>query len=388
MRMPADSSLRLVAAGALAMAAAMGIGRFVYTPILPSMMDELGLSVQAAGWIASSNFVGYLLGAILAGGAWAQGRERAVILVSLLASTVLLAAMAVSGALVWLLAVRFLAGLVAAFVLIFASSAVMAGLAGSGRESLGHWNFGGVGLGIFASGLLMAGLHASGGGWQAAWLWSGAISLACLAGVGLLLGRGGRGSAAALREPRFVAGRAYWLLFAAYGLFGFAYIVTATFLVAIVRMGDADPSFDAVVWMATGLAGLPSVWLWGRLALRIGARPVFAIGCVVEAFGVMATVIVPGAAGPLIGGVLLGGTFIAITALGLQAARGLSGEAPRRWLALMTVAFSSGQILGPIAAAALAERTGDFTAASAMAAAALVLSAILALASHRVRAGV
>ncbi len=383
MRRPADSSLRLVAAGALAMAAAMGIGRFVYTPILPSMMDELGLSVQAAGWIASSNFVGYLLGAILAGGGWAQGRERGVILVSLLASTVLLAAMAVSGALVWLLAVRFLAGLVAAFVLIFSSSAVMAGLAGSGREALGHWNFGGVALGIMASALLMGALHATEAGWQAAWLWSGVISLACFGAVALLFEPRDKAAIMPAREPRFQAGRAYWLLFAAYGLFGFAYIVTATFLVAIVRLGDADPSFEAMVWLATGLAGLPSVWLWGKLALRIGARPVFALGCAVEAIGVMASVTVPGVAGPLIGGVLLGGTFIAMTALGLQAARGLSGASPRRGLALMTVAFSTGQIAGPIAAAMLAGRTGDFLAASVMAAAALALSAALAIASHR-----
>jgi hypothetical protein len=97
----------------------------------------------------------------------------------------------------------------------------------------------------------------------------------------------------------------------------------------------------------------------------------------------MATVTVPGIAGPLLGGLLLGGTFIAATAVGLQAARVLSGASPRRGLALMTVAFSTGQILGPLAAGLIAERTGSFLAPSAMAACALAIAASLAMVSRR-----
>ena len=64
----------------------MGIGRFVYTPILPSMMSELGLTVGQAGLIASANFLGYLVGAVAAAGAWATGRERVVMIAALAAS--------------------------------------------------------------------------------------------------------------------------------------------------------------------------------------------------------------------------------------------------------------------------------------------------------------
>ncbi|TIU07690.1 MAG: YbfB/YjiJ family MFS transporter, partial [Mesorhizobium sp.] len=159
-----------------------------------------------------------------------------------------------------------------------------------------------------------------------------------------------------------------------YGLFGFGYIVTATFLVAIVRQGGGSRVFEAMVWMVTGLAGIPSVWLWQKIAGKIGLYQAYAFGCLVEVVGVTASVAVGGHIGPLLGGFLLGGTFIAITALGLQTGRQLAPQAPRRVLALMTASFGLGQIIGPIVAGLLAQASGDFFLASIMAAAVLLVS--------------
>ncbi|KAA3450702.1 MFS transporter [Mesorhizobium sp. SARCC-RB16n] len=369
-----STALRCAFAGMIAMAVAMGIGRFVYTPILPGMMEELHLSPADAGWIASANYLGYLVGALVAAGNWAHGRERLLMLGALAASAVLAALMGLTDAMGAFLAIRFLAGLASAFVMVFMASIVFSYIAAAGRGDLQAWHFGGVGLGIAISAAMMAVLVTEHAGWAQGWLWSGAISACGFVAVALLANQGPLTNGEARREPALPKDRPLMKVIVAYGLFGFGYVVTATFLVAIVRQGGGSRVFEAVVWMVAGLAGFPSVWLWQKIAARIGLYAAYALGCFVEVVGVTASVAAGGRTGPLLGGVLLGGTFIAITALGLQAARQQAPKSPRRVFALMTASFGLGQIIGPIAAGLLAQASGDFFLASIVAAAVLVVS--------------
>ncbi|RWM81721.1 MAG: MFS transporter [Mesorhizobium sp.] len=374
MKAASPSPLRLAFAGMIALAVAMGIGRFVYTPILPGMMEELGLSPADAGWIASANYLGYLIGALAAVGGWAHGRERLLMLAGLAATAVLTGLMGLVDTMAAFLVIRFLAGVASAFVLVFMSSIVFGHLAATGRNDLQALHFGGVGLGIAASSALMAVLVTGHVGWPAGWFWSAAISACAVAVVALLLGSTATANGADGREPALPKDRSLTKIIVAYGLFGFGYIVTATFLVAIVRQGGGGRVFEAMVWMVTGLAGIPSVWLWQKIAGKIGLYRAYACGCLVEVVGVTASVAMGGHIGPLLGGFLLGGTFIAITALGLQTGRQLAPQAPRRILALMTASFGLGQIIGPIVAGLLAEASGDFFLASIVAAAVLLVS--------------
>lgn len=374
MKAALPSPLRLVFAGMIALAVAMGIGRFVYTPILPGMMEELGLSPADAGWIASANYLGYLIGALAAVGGWAHGRERLLMLAGLAATAVLTGLMGLAETMAAFLVIRFLAGLASAFVLVFMSSIVFGHLAAAGRNVLQALHFGGVGLGIAASSALMAILVTAQAGWAAGWFWSAVISAGAFALVALLLGSTATANGADGREPALPKDPSLVKIIVAYGLFGFGYIVTATFLVAIVRQGGGSRVFEAMVWMVTGLAGIPSVWLWQKIAGKIGLYQAYAFGCLVEVVGVTASVAVGGQIGPLLGGFLLGGTFIAITALGLQTGRQLAPQAPRRVLALMTASFGLGQIIGPIVAGLIAQASGDFFLASIVAAAVLLVS--------------
>ncbi|CAN7415540.1 YbfB/YjiJ family MFS transporter [Mesorhizobium amorphae] len=377
--MKTASPLRLAIAGMLALAVAMGIGRFVYTPILPGMMEELGLTPADAGWIASANYLGYLVGALAAAGGWAHGRERLLMFSGLAASALLAALMGLTDTMAAFLVIRFLAGLASAFVMVFMSSIVFSHLIRAGRNDLQALHFGGVGLGIAASSALMAVLLTDHAGWAAGWLWSAAISACGLVVVAWLVGSTSTANGVAGREPPLPKDdRPLLKMIVAYGLFGFGYVVTATFLVAIVRQGGGGRVFEAAVWMVTGLAGLPSLWLWQKVARRVGLYAAYALACLVEVVGVAASVAVGGHAGPLLAGVLLGGTFIALTALGLQTARQLVPQAPRRILAMMTAAFGIGQIIGPIAAGLLAQASGNYVLASVMAAVILLASGSIA----------
>ncbi|MER9583357.1 YbfB/YjiJ family MFS transporter [Mesorhizobium sp. M0276] len=369
-----STALRFTFAGMIAMAVAMGIGRFVYTPILPGMMQELHLSPADAGWIASANYLGYLIGALAAAGGWAHGRERLLMLVGLGASVVLAALMGLTDMMAAFLVVRFLAGLASAFVMVFMSSIVFSHIAAAGRGDLQAWHFGGVGLGIAISAAMMAVLVTEHAGWAAGWLWSAAISACGFVLVALMVDEGPLTNGEVAREPALQMDRSLIKVIIAYGLFGFGYVVTATFLVAIVRQGGGSRVFEAMVWMVAGLAGFPSTWLWQKVAGRTGLYPAYALACFIEVVGVTASVAIGGRTGPLLGGVLLGGTFIAITAFGLQAARQQAPSAPRRIFALMTAVFGVGQIIGPVAAGFLAQMSGDFFLASIAAAIMLVVS--------------
>ncbi len=373
-------------AGAIAMAVAMGLGRFFYTPVLPAMMAGLGLGPSEAGWIAAANYAGYLLGAILAAYGWAEGIERKVALTGLVATALLLLAMGLSSNVMLLATIRFLAGLASAFVMIFTSAIVLSHGLALGKPWVQSTHFGGVGFGISISAVMFGLIIVADSGWRMAWMMAAVLAFAGLAVVVRYLPRDVVRTGPAKKEPPLVWTPALIALTLAYGIFGFGYIVTATFLVAIVRDGGGSSLFEAGVWLATGIAAAPSVAYWLPAVKRMGLVNVFAIGCVVEALGVAASVLVPLPAGPIVGGVLLGSTFIMVTAFGLQVGRQLASQSPRRALALMTAAFGTGQILGPVVAGYLADWSGTYTWASLAAAAGLLASGAIVLVFCRPRA--
>ena len=368
------------------MAAGMGIGRFYYTPALPGMMEGLGLSAAEAGWIASINYVGYLVGAIGAAYGWAQGREYGLALLGVGGSAVLAGLMATTDSLAAFLLIRFLAGIASAFMLVFLGTVIFDRLAASDRNDLQALHFGGVGLGIASSALLAGILSQFHAGWQAGWIGAALLSALAFGVVLLLVPRGPAATAAPVREPPLPSTRAMRQMTLAYGLFGFGYVITATFLIAIVRAGEGGVQFESAVWLVAGIAIFVSTWFWNATGARFGLVRAYALAMLVEAVGVVASVAMGGYAGPLIAAALLGGTFVAATAVGLQVGRRMAQRSPRRALALMTAAFGFGQIVGPIFAGYVADITGSFFVPSIGAAIFLLVSAALALDAGR-RAG-
>jgi MFS family permease len=141
----------LAGAGLLALAVAMGVGRFAFTPLLPLMQADAGVTLTEGSWLAFANYLGYLVGAL--GTVWMRFAPHRMVRVGLVATGLLtLAVGLVQGFAVWWV-LRFLGGVASAWVLVFAASLVLERLVAAGAPQLFGLVFGGVGVGIVATGL-------------------------------------------------------------------------------------------------------------------------------------------------------------------------------------------------------------------------------------------
>jgi predicted MFS family arabinose efflux permease len=377
--MQPDRSVALAFGGLAAMAAAIGIGRFVYTPILPAMLASLGWSKSDAGLVASANFLGYFIGALLAGRPFAVAKPRLWLLTALAISALSTAAMAIPSDIASFVVLRFIGGAASAFVIVCASTLVLEQLSVSRRASLSAIHFAGVGFGIMISAIAVSTMLSWDAGWRSLWIGSGSIAILTATGAAWLIPTAD--NIGAPPKPAISNGPSSGIgaMVVSYGLFGFGYVITATFLVAIVRLTPEIRMLEPWVWTLFGLAAMPSVTVWGWLGKRIGVLNAYAAACAIEAIGVAASVEWVSIPGVCFSALLLGGTFMGITALGFMAAQILAGGNPHRAFGRMTASFSIGQMAGPLLAGFLSERFGDFRAASLIAAAALLAATALAL---------
>ncbi len=370
--------LALAVGGLLALAAAIGIGRFVYTPILPPMVEALQLTKTQAGLIASANFVGYLAGALLAA-LRLPGSRRAWLMGSLAVNAICLGAMGVTMALPLFLLLRLLAGIASAFALIFSSALVLDRLASAGRSGLSAVHFAGVGSGIAVSAALVAILVRDGAAWSTLWFASAVLAAIASLAVAAMVPPEPNAAHTAAPTVRAKVSADFVALVVAYGLFGFGYIITATFIVDMVRGTAALRPLEPYIWVLFGLSAAPSVALWTVLGRRWGILKTFAVASIVEAAGVAASALWLHAPGVIVAALFVGGTFMGLTALGLIAARETADGDPRGRIALMTASFSFGQILGPAFAGFVYDATGSLAMPSLVAAAALMMAAGLSV---------
>ncbi|MDT0483317.1 YbfB/YjiJ family MFS transporter [Streptomyces doebereineriae] len=325
----------------------MGVGRFVYTPILPLMHTQAGLSTGAGANLATANYVGYLVGALAGILAPVLIRSRTVLRAALTLLTGTLAAMPLThSTTVWSL-LRLLAGVASALVFVVAAGSLLHHLRDH-PPHLAGWAFGGVGGGIALSGLLVLVLR-SAADWRTAW-WAAAVLATLLAAASWNLrpqeasvaAPGGSGA-----RPR--THRWFGALFVSYTLEGVGYIVAGTFLVAAI--GQESPGWvGSGAWVLVGLAAVPSSALWARLGRRWSRPGLLLTALVIQAAGIALPALVGGTAAALGSAVLFGATFIGISSLAL--ATGAHLRFPRS-VALLTAGYSVGQILGPLVVAPL-----------------------------------
>jgi predicted MFS family arabinose efflux permease len=414
------SAIAIAVAGGVALAVAMGIGRFAFTPILPMMLHDGVVDLHAASWLASANYLGYLSGALLCTFVpllWSRlpGRQPidgpALVRVGLAATGVLTLAMALPLPPAWP-TLRFLAGVASSMVFVFGAGWCLAQLAQRGRAALGGAMFAGPGAGIVASGLLASALVAAGRTSALAWLVFGV--LACVLSASIWRVFHTRASERAVappvaasevkgtsadadaapgrdRSPPIAIAHPHAEVAAlafAYGISGFGYIVTATFLPVIARAAlPADSPWLDLFWPIFGAGVILGALLATRVRVSGDLRVVLAGAYLVQSVAIAIGLALPTAAGFALGSFLLGLPFTAITYFALQEVRRLRPHHVAATTGLVTALWSIGQTAGPPMVALLLQRTtgvgAAFTLSLLVAAGALVAGAVVFFASSR-----
>jgi MFS family permease len=368
---------RVVAEGAAGLAVSMGIGRFVYTPILPLMHAQAGLSAESGSALATANYIGYLAGALLAIFVPALVRSALAYRAGLVVVIGTVALMGVTQSHAAWFALRLVAGLASALVFVIAVSAMLTRLRAHG-EHLAAWGFGGVGAGIALSGVVVLIVRPV-GTWRTAWLASAALALV-LAGLAWGLRPEPAGAATARQRPGPDVRPHRWFgtLLASYTLEGIGYIIAGTFLVAAISQGAAA-WVGTSAWVLAGLAAVPAAALWAGLGRRWSRPALLLAALLIQAFGIALPALVPGVAGALVSAALFGATFLGIASMVL--ALGAHLQYPRA-VALLTTGYSVGQILGPVIVTPLLH---DGYRVALLVAAGIVLAGAVAAAALQIR---
>lgn len=385
--------LSSLAAGAV-LAIGMGFGRFAFTGLYPLMVHDGYLTVSSGTLSASANYAGYLLGALIV--ARMKPKDaRALCLWAMAANVMGMAALAGLHDAWIIIAVRGLAGVFSAFSMVAASLWLL--------QHMGHTQgapllYSGVGVGIVISAELIALGHHAGLGSAAIWLLlafsGGALALVSLpalrdrsrseskpephSGNNATGGLGGNsaGNSADIPKAHAATSSDAFRLIAIYGLAGFGYIVTATYLPLLIKdaLGSVDP---LQVWAVFGLGAVPSCFFWHALRVRHGTRASLILNLSVQAAGVALPALSHTPVSYLASAFLVGGTFMGTVTIAMPAARRMAHATRFNILAGMTAAYGVGQIAGPLVANALYAGSRSFSGSLLAAAGALAVAALL-----------
>lgn len=374
----APSPLAKSLAGLAALAVAMGIGRFAFTPIMPMMLHDAGLTIAAGRWLASANYVGYLIGALaaLVVNMRAETAIRGGLLTIGLATSAMALPLPLSG---WLL-LRLLAGVASAWVLISSSAWCLDALAATQRPLLVRLVFAGVGIGIAGAGLVCLALTSVQAGSTSAWELLGVLAVA----VTMLIWRCFAVSALPATAIEQTAAKGFrWnaealRLVCCYGVCGFGYIIPATFLPVMAQSALSGSSAAGWSWPLFGLASAASTLTVAALARRLGDRRLWLLSQWVMAVGIALPVLSAQLLTIMAAALCVGCTFMVITLAAMQEAKKIAQGGSKALMAAMTAAFAVGQIIGPLTVRAV-DGHADFSSGLILAAAMLAISTCLLL---------
>jgi len=344
----------------------IGLARFAYTPLLPSLQIQTGLTDAAAGGLAAINYAGYMSGALAA--TWiddvrwrhwlySAGLWMALVTVAAMALTTWMPA--------WAL-IRYIGGLCGATGMLLGSGLVLGWLMRQGRRPELGLYFIGLGLGIVVSALGAWGLSQVWPTWSDQWLAFAALGLVFFVPAWkwrppvppqVVLSHDAA-AATGLGSRRWA-----WTMLSSYFAAGWGFVISATFTVAIVEREPALAGQGPLAWAMVGMAAMPAVFIWDLVARRVGDKRALLLAFGLQTLSVMLPAMSGELWAALAGAVGYGATFIGIVSMTLALVGRRAPNNPGKAMAKLTLSYGAAQMLAPVVAGYMAQTTGTFKGA-------------------------
>ena len=381
--------------GMYCMAVVMGFGRFLFTATLPDIMIQLSLSTTIAGWLASINYIGYFIGALIAMFVPPRLTWHMLILWTIVSviTTILLVVPNMSLNL-WYV-IRLLSGIASGVAMILSSSLVIQSFSVERRSVLSAVHYAGIGVGISASAILTWWLLTIGYHFGMIWLVAGMISLPVLwllyaiRPIDSIVSKPDNNQTSSLHQTYINFKRSLYealaghskpvaLLLTSYMLAGFGYITSATFLpVMAAQRLTTQNSAGLSIWLVVGIFAMLSNPIWGALAKRIGEVKTLMGLTLLQAFGMYLPIGIDGTIGLYGNAMILGLTFVGMVSMTLTIIKNINPIYSNLLIGLATLAYAIGQFIGPLVTVALAGENDNFNAGLLVAAIGLLIGLIL-----------
>jgi predicted MFS family arabinose efflux permease len=373
--------IKVLSAGIFSLILVLGVARFSYTPLLPLMQQQAGLGVAAAGWLAAINYAGYLSGAIIASLISDLVLKDRLYRIGMVLAIVSTAVMGLTTDItIWALS-RYVAGLSSAAGMLLGTGLIMNWLIRHNHRSELGIHFAGIGLGIAGCAAAVT-LFSPWLDWRQQWF--AFTALGCLLLVPALRwlpkpDQSGLTTSAQQMQDNPPSPLYLRIFMAAYFCAGFGYVVSATFIVAIVNKLPGLAGQGNLVFLAIGIGAAPACINWDFIARRTGDLNALILAAVLQIVGILLPVMVGGLVAALFGALLFGGTFIGMVSLVLSMAGRYYPTRPAKMMGKMTLSYGAAQIIGPAITGSLASHLGSYNAGLYFAAVVMAVGTLLLL---------
>ena len=371
--------LKVLTSGIFSLILMLGVARFAYTPMLPLMQQQAGLSLAEGGWLASINYMGYLCGALIASFLNNMILKDQLYRIGLILALLTTAGMGLTDNFWYWSILRFFAGLSSAAGLILGSGLIMNWLIRHEYKSELGIHFSGLGLGIVFCTLAIE-FMSDYFDWSQQWLLLSFVSLLLLIPAWVWLPHpdnsnithSGHEMTDKPPGPQFMR-----LFMLAYFCAGVGYVINATFIVAIVEDLPGLEGKGNWIFIILGLAAAPACILWDLIARRFGTFNALISACLLQTLGILLPVIESSLTIMIISAILFGGTFIGIVSLVLTMAGRYYPTRPAKMMGKITIFYGIAQIISPAIIGILAQNSGNYNSGLYLAAIIMLVGSIL-----------